>query len=64
MNFLSESRADSEHGPEGEKSGTDELFNDAAIAEKLEKTVKLIEGLRKMAVYLPMHSLLHRIFSI
>ena len=64
MNFLSESRADSEHGPEGEKSGTDELFNDAAIAEKLEKTVKLIEGLRKMAVYLPMHSLLHRIFDL
>ena len=64
MNFLSESRADSEHGPEGEKSGTDELFNDATIAEKLEKTVKLIEGLRKMAVYLPMHSLLHRIFDL
>ena len=64
MNFLSESRADSEHGPEGEKSGTDELFNDAAIAEKLEKTVNLIEGLRKMAVYLPMHSLLHRIFDL
>ena len=39
-------------------------FNDAAIAEKLEKTVKLIEGLRKMAVYLPMHSLLHRIFDL